>query len=146
MIRTTLGMLIGIVIAALAIYGAQYGYTSLYPPPGSAAGTPEALVRFVFKARPNELLAYAFGAPQNAVWCILGGWAGAGLIGGWIAAAIAKPHRGAAATLVGALVTIGVLVYGVLMPNADWITVVGVLLPIPFALIGGRLAMPRREF
>ena len=39
-----------------------------------------------------------------------------------------------------------VIVYGLRMPNQDWVTVVGVLLPIPFAVLGGRLAMSRKEF
>jgi hypothetical protein len=38
-----------------------------------------------------------------------------------------------------------VIVYATLMPNPEWVTVVGVLLPMPFAVAAALMAMPRME-
>lgn len=147
MLRTILGILAGIILAALALYGAQYGYAYLHPsPPGTAPGTPEAVASFLVNGRPNDVLNYVNTAPTEALSSLLGGWVLAALLGGWLGAAIAKPHRGGTATLIGALLTVLVIVYGTLIPGPPWVTVLGVLLPMPFALLGGRLAMPRHEF
>ncbi|HET6783966.1 MAG TPA: hypothetical protein VFH12_09045, partial [Pseudoxanthomonas sp.] len=68
-----------------------------------------------------------------------------GLLGGWTAARVARTHRGAAALTIGGLLTATVIVYATLIPNAEWVTVVGVLLPIPFAVLAALMAMPRNE-
>ena len=134
MVRTTLGMIAGTLAAALALAGCWYASAKLYPLPTSADF-----------ATPESLSSYAAGTPSTAIACILGGWALAGLLGGWTSARIARPHRGGAALLIGALLTITVIVYGTLMPNPEWVTVVGVLLPMPFAVAAGLMATPRRE-
>ncbi|WP_242108375.1 hypothetical protein [Luteimonas aquatica] len=147
MVRTILGSVTGIILAVLALYGAQYGYAHFHPAPrGAVPATPEAVAAFVSKSNPTELVDYATSAPVQAIACLLAGWALSAFLGGWLGAAIAKPHRGSAATVVGALVTVAVVVYATWMPAQAWITVVGLLLPMLFALLGGRLAMPRREF
>ena len=134
MVRTILGILIGALVASLALVGCWYASAQLYPLPTSADF-----------ATPDSLSAYAAATPSTAIACILGGWALAGLLGGWTSAKIARPHRGAAALVIGAAITITVIVYATLMPNPEWVTVVGVLLPMPFTVAAGLLAMPRRE-
>ena len=134
MVRTTLGILIGALVASLALIGCWYASAQLYPLPTSADF-----------ATPDSLSAYVAATPSTAIVCILGGWALAGLMGGWTSAKIARSHRGAAALVIGAAITITVIVYATLMPNPEWVTVVGVLLPMPFAVMAGLLAMPRKE-
>ena len=134
MVRTILGMIIGALAASLALIGCWYASAKLYPLPTSADF-----------ATPESLSAYAAGTPSTAIACILGGWALAGLLGGWTAAKIAQSHRGSAALVIGAVLTITVIVYATLMPNPEWVTVVGVLLPMPFAVAAGLLAMQRTE-
>lgn len=134
MVRTILGMIAGALVAGLALLGCWYASSKLYPLPTSADF-----------ATPESLSAYAAGTPSTAIACILGGWALAGLLGGWTSAKIARPHRGGAALLIGAALTITVIVYATLMPNPEWVTVVGVLLPMPFAMAAGLMAMPRME-
>lgn len=146
MVRTTLGILAGIILAALALYGAQYGYAYFHPSPGATPGTPEAVAAFLANGRPSDILNYSNTAPTESISSLLAGWALAALLGAWLGALIAKPHRGGTATLIGALLTVLVIVYGTLIPGPPWLTVLGVLLPMPFAVLGGRLAMPRREF
>jgi hypothetical protein len=134
MARTILGIIVGALVAALALAGCWYASAKLYPLPTSADF-----------ATPESLSAYAAGTPSSAIACILGGWALAGLLGGWTSAKIARPHRGAAALVIGAAITITVIVYATMMPNPEWVTVVGVLLPMPFTVVAGLLAIPRTE-
>lgn len=134
MVRTILGIIAGALVASLALIGCWYASAKLYPLP----------TRVDF-ATPESLSTYAAGTPLTAIACILGGWALAGLLGGWAAAKTAQSHRGAAALVIGAALTITVIAYAALMPNPEWVTVVGVLLPMPFTVAAGLLAMPRKE-
>lgn len=134
MARTILGIFLGATVASLTLIGCWYASAQLYPLPTS-----------VDFATPESLSAYAAATPSTAIACILGGWALAGLLGGWTSAKITRPHRGMAVLLIGAALTITVIFYATLMPNPEWVTVVGVLLPMPFAVAAGLLAVPRSE-
>lgn len=134
MVRTFVGIFSGALVAALTLIGCWYGIAQIYPLPS----------RNQFET-PDLLAEYASGTPSSAIAAILGAWALAALLGGWAAASISKPNRGAAALVIGASITATVLVYATLIPNADWITVVGALLPVPFAVLATLLATPRNE-
>lgn len=134
MVRTIVGLMVGAVVACLALLGGYYANAEIYPPPpGVNLGTPEALTEF------------ANAAPASTLACFLASWALAGLAGGWIAAIIAGPHRRGTALVIGALLTAGVIVQATLVPNQEWVVVLGMLLPIPFAVAGSLLATPRTE-
>ncbi|HEY5971187.1 MAG TPA: hypothetical protein VIT22_04305 [Pseudoxanthomonas sp.] len=135
MVRTILGLIVGAAVACLAFIGGYYANAEIYPPPsGLDLSTPEALAEF------------ANAAPASALACFLAAWALAGLAGGWITAIIAGPHRRGAALVIGALLTAGVIVQATLVPNPEWVVVLAMLLPIPFAVVGSLLATPRTEF
>ena len=134
MVRTLLGIFSGAVIASLTLIGCGYGIAEIYPLPTSNDF-----------ANPESLSAYAAAMPASARACILGAWALAALLGGWTAAWISHARRGAAALAIGCLLTATVIVYATLMPNPEWMTVVGVLLPIPFAVLATLMATPRNE-
>ena len=87
MVRTISGMIVGALVASLALMGCWYASATLYPLPTRADF-----------ATPESLSAYAAATPSTAIACILGGWALAGLLGGWTSAKIAWPHRGGAQT------------------------------------------------
>lgn len=134
MVRTILGVVVGAVFAGLVLYAGQHAYAQLYP-------LPAELVRADADARD----AFALAAPIRVVACILATWAVAGLVGGWMAAWVAGPHRRGAGLAIGALLTVGVIAYATLAPNQEWVPIVAMLLPIPFAVSGSLLATPRRE-
>lgn len=134
MARTFLGTLSGALIASLTLIGCWYGIAEIYPLPTSSDF-----------ANPESLSAYAAATPSSAQGCILGAWALAALLGGWTAAWISQTRRGAAALVIGSLLTATVIVYATLIPNPEWMTVVGVLLPIPFAVLATLMATPRNE-
>jgi hypothetical protein len=132
--RTTLGILIGILLAAGALAGCGYLLMQLHPLP--AGFQPLSL---------RQLSDYVESAPRGAlaVICVAAGVAA--LIGAWPAARIARGHRGAAALVIAAPLTLLVIAGATLVPQPEWVPVLGMLLPIPLAVAGWRMAIPRAE-
>ena len=133
MARTLFGILLGTLVAGLVVAAFGYVYLELYRLPDASDF-----------ATQESLAIYAASTPDAAIACVLGAWALAALVGGWVAAFAGSPRPGAAALAVGALLTATVIVHATVIPNPEWMTVVGVLLPIPFAVLAAMLAMPRR--
>ena len=135
MLRTLLGTIVGTGVAAGTLWGTRYAYLRLHPPApldeSTTAGT---------------LAAHAANAPAEAVASLFAGCVLAAFLGGWIGALISRSNRGAAALTVGALVTATVIVYATRELHPEWMTVLGVLLPIPFAVLAKLAATPRHEF
>lgn len=130
--RTVLGVLAGllamfVVITAVELLGAR-----LYPPPaGLDLQDPAALATMVAQM------------PLGALAFVVLAWALGALAGGWVAARIGRPHPRIAAAIVGLAVVAGVLTMIVSIPHPLWMSALGVLLPVPLALTGARLARPR---
>ena len=132
--RTALGILIGLVFAAATLAGAGWLLTQrLYPLP--AGFNPLSL---------RDLADYVEAAPLQALAVICVAAGAAALVGAWPAARIAKA-RGPAALWVGAPLMVLVIVGAALVPQPDWVPIIGMLLPIPLAVAAWRLAIPRRE-
>jgi len=132
MVRTMLAVVCGGLIAGLAVAGSWYASARIHPLPSHADF-----------ATLESLSLYAAGTPGMALVWILVGWAVGGFAGGGTAAGIARSPDGGAALTVGALLTAAVILYARVMPNPEWITVVGLLLPLPLATIAALLATPR---
>ncbi len=126
-------MVAGIVVAWLVITLSQLLSAALYPPPpGTDLTDPAALADFINTA------------PVTAMACVIAGYALAALLGGWVAARISRRHPRLAALIVGALVLLGVVLNYTMIPHPTWMLVSGVLLPVPMAWLGTRLARPGR--
>ena len=126
-------MVAGIVVAWLVITLSQLLSAALYPPPpGTDLTDPAALADFINTA------------PVTAMACVIAGYALAALSGGWVAARISRRHPRLAALIVGALVLLGVVLNYTMIPHPTWMLVSGVLLPVPMAWLGIRLARPGR--
>lgn len=132
--RSFLGLLLGILVAAAVIAGGTYAYQHLYRLPSGAD----------FYTVSN-LADYAVSAPREALACLIVGCALAGLLGGGVAAKVSNANRSAPAIAVGALVMAAVIALAASVPFPAWVTVVALLLPIPMALCATRLATPRHE-
>ncbi|MFP7722737.1 hypothetical protein [Lysobacter sp. A3-1-A15] len=131
--RSTVGVLAGVVIAWLAIVLSQMLSAALHPPPpGTDLADPAALAAFIN------------AAPPVAMACVLAGYAVAALSGGWVAARIARAHPSTAAMVVGAMVLLGVILNYAMIPHPAWMLVGGLLLPLPMAWLGARLATRRQ--
>ena len=120
--RTVLGVFCGAVIAALVFFGCAYAGARMYP-------LPERLD----PGDLEQLSAHVAAMPPEAVACILAGWALAGFSGGWTAAKTGGSHGSGAALAIGSVLTACVIVCGRLIPGPEWITVAGILLPLPSA-------------
>ena len=128
-LRTAVGVVAGIVVAWLMITLSQLLSAALYPPPpGTDLTDPAALADFINTA------------PVTAMACVIAGYALAALSGGWVAARISLGHPRLAALIVGALVLLGVILNYTMIPHPTWMLVSGVLLPVPMAWLGTRLA------
>lgn len=133
MIRTILGAVAGLVMAWVVITLAQLLSASLHRPTPADLQTPESLAAFIA------------AAPLLAMICVVAGYGVAALVGGWTAARIGRTHPRVAALTVGVLVLAGVIANYAMIPHPPWMVVAGLLLPLPAAWLGARLASPRRR-
>ncbi|HRN61057.1 MAG TPA: hypothetical protein PK743_00975 [Luteimonas sp.] len=135
MIRSTLAVLLGLLAALATMLLLEYVGMSLFPlPPGINLDNEEDLARLVASASTGKML-----------WVLMG-WTVAAFVGGWVAAKISRRHRTGAALWVGALIVAGVVLNAALLPHPAWMTIAGVLLPLPVAWFAARLAAPRPQF
>lgn len=133
--RTFLGILVGIMLAAGVIAGCGYLLVDrLKPLP--AGFDPRSL---------KHLGDYVAALPREALLLLACAGGLAALIGAWPAARIARPHRGGAALTIAVPFTVAAIVGAALVPQPAWVPVLGMLLPIPLAIGAWRLAIPRAE-
>jgi hypothetical protein len=129
--RLILGILAGLLVAWLSIALCEFASVFLHrPPPGIDLRDPQALA------------AHIAAAPFHAMLIVVAGWALAAFLGGWVAARIAR-HRRAAALVVAAFVVLGVVANNMMIPHPQWMTIAGLVLPIPLAWLAARMATPR---
>ena len=131
---TAVGVVAGIVVAWLVIVLSQLLSAALYPPPpGTDLTDPAVLADFIN------------AAPVTAMGFVIAGYALAALLGGWVAARIARAHPHIAAMVVGGMVLLGVILNYTMIPHPTWMLVSGVLMPLPMAWLGARLAGRRAQ-
>ncbi len=128
--RTIAGVVVGVVVAWLTIMLAEFASAPLHPmPAGLDMRDPESVAAFVATL------------PASALLLVLSGWVLGGLVGGYVAASISRKPR--AALTVGIVIVLGVIANAVMIPHPLWMTAAGVLLPIPAAWLGAKLATRR---
>ncbi|GAB1408203.1 hypothetical protein MASR1M8_21220 [Thermomonas brevis] len=134
MLRTLLGAVLGVVVAMLTITAVEYlGHQVYPPPPGLNPMDPADMERIL------GLL------PAGAKWFVVAAWTCGALLGGLVAALVAR-HPRIAALVPALLVMTGVVMVSLQMPgHPRWMAVAGLLLPIPAALLGATLAARLRR-
>lgn len=131
--RTILGMLLGVVTMMFTIYAIESIGHLLYPPPAG-----------LDPRNPDHLQMIVAVAPAGAMAMLVLGWISGAFVGGWVGARIAR-HARAAAIAVALFVMAGVAGMMVMVPDhPKWVAVLGLVLPIPVALVAARFA-GRRE-
>jgi hypothetical protein len=94
---------------------------------------------------PEHLQMIFAAAPVGAFVMLVVAWAGGSFVGGWVAARIAR-HARASAVAVALFVMAGVAGMIVIIPDhPTWVAALGLLLPIPVALIAARFAARREK-
>lgn len=130
--RTILAVIAGLIIAMLVMLSVEFLSMQVSPPPpGFTLDNQADLARLVEMA-----------SPASKALVVLG-WALASFLGGWVAARLSRQHRLVAALAIGVLIVIGVVFNTANIPHPLWMTVLGVLLPMPLAFAAARLASRR---
>lgn len=133
MVRTILGVLVGLVVMFVVIMAIEFLGHALYPPPPGL--DPMA---------PEDLSAILAMQPVAAMAFVVLAWVLGAFAGGWVAAKIARGHPRTAAVIVSLLVVAGVVAMIVQLPgHPRWMAALGLLLPVPAALLAARMARPR---
>ena len=130
--RAILGVLAGLVAMFLVIMGIEYvGHVVYPPPPGLNPMVTE------------DLAAIMASQPAAAKAFVVLAWVVGAFIGGWVAAKVSRSYPRAAAVIVALMVVAGVVGMILQLPgHPRWMAALGLLLPIPAALLGARLVRP----
>lgn len=133
-VQCVLGVLAGLVVMYIVIAGIEYGSHLLYPPPQGLDPKDTA-----------NLAAILAAAPFAALAMLVLAWVAGAFAGGWVAAKISRAWPRTAAVVVALFVLLGVIGMILIVPNhPTWVAILGVVLPVPMALLGARLARPRQ--
>lgn len=132
--RTILGMLVGVVVAIAVIMAVEAVGHRFYPPPAGLdplnPAHEAAFAQFV------AAMPFAGKAMLALAWT-LGSFVGA------LAGARIARHQTAAALLVALVVMSGVVGMIMKVPHPTWLAIIGLLLPIPVALLAVKLVYRR---
>lgn len=127
--RTILAVILGVVVAGLIVAGIEtIGHTLNPPPAGTDLTQPGAL---------DTLIA---SLPVTALVIVVFAWALGSIGGGFAAAKISRQHKFGAALAVGIVMVLLVASNFFVIPHPLWMMAVGVLVPVPLALVGRKLA------
>lgn len=130
--RTVLAVLAGLITAMLVMMSIEFLSMQMSPPPPG----------FVLQDEADLARLVEMASPASKALVVLG-WALASFLGGWVAARLSRQHRLVAALAIGVLIVIGVVFNTANIPHPLWMTVLGVLLPVPLAFAAARLASRR---
>ena len=131
MIRTMFSMMLGMLVALMVMLGLEFVGSWMFPMPAGQLPGGADLAEIIANAPAGKL-----------VW-VLAGWLLAAFCGAWVAARLARVHRTGAAIAIGLLLVLGVLLNAWMLPHPLWMTLLGVIGPVPLAWCGGRLALRR---
>lgn len=132
--RTLLGIVLGMLAMWLTTFSVEFASHALYPPPPGLDPRDPKAMEVILATSPKASLALLVLA-----------WALGAFVGGWVAGRIAR-HPRIAATCVALLVIFGVVGMIVMFPgHPRWVSTLGLLLPIPAALLGATLAQWREK-
>lgn len=129
--RTILGAVAGLAVAFFTIMLVEFASHAAYPPPPGL----DPMVT----ADMAQIMATL---PPGAMLLVVAAWVMGAFDGGFVAALIARGQRPRVAAIVPALMVMaGVVGMIVQMPaHPKWMSIAGLLLPIPAALAGAALA------
>lgn len=132
--RTILAIFAGAVVMWLTIFALEFIGHALFPPPPGLNPQDQA-----------DLAAIMAQAPVGAMAMLVVAWVAGAFTGGLTAAKVSRQHKRGAAIAVALLVMAGVAGMIWLIPDHPlWVSALGLLLPIPAALLAYRLVTPAK--
>jgi hypothetical protein len=147
-VRSVLGVVVGIVVAMVLITVIETINFIVYKP----AEAPDVsefgkLIEWnmEFGEDPEKVCAWVKTLPVMAMLVVQMGWSVGSFVGGWVSAKIAGWGHLVHAGLIGLFVLVGTIwnlyemkSHGYEHPG--WMIVLGLLLPLPLSLLGGKIA------
>lgn len=127
--RTLLAVIVGLVAMIACVAAIELLSSALYPAPLG-----------VDYHDPEQLRAAMPSIPWQAKALVVLAWTLGALVGGYVAARVAREHRRGVASSVGVLMVVLVSISLVMIPHPAWMLALGLLLPLPAALLGRELA------
>jgi hypothetical protein len=129
MLRSILAVLAGVLVMGITVAAVQWLGHSIFPPPqGVDPGDRDAMIAAIsgmpVLALAFVLVAYAFGT----------------FLGAYTAATISVAHKRGTAIIVAVVMLALIAANFALIPHPLWMVVLGVLIPLPFALLAWKLA------
>jgi MFS family permease len=132
MVRTILAAIAGLTAMMVSVFVVESTGHLLFPPPADTD-----------LSNPEMLKALMPSLPLMALVFVILAWALGAFVGAVVACRIALEHHRRIALGIG-LVMIALSVVTMLMiPHPIWMVVMAVVLPVPIALLGARIATPK---
>ena len=128
MIRKVLAVVLGTLVAVILIIAIELLSHAIY--------LPDARVDF---DDAEAVRAYVMNAPLGALLFVMAAWLIATLAGGLLACFIARETPLVYASIIGALVLLGIVINLLSIPHPLWFSLTSVLATIATVLITGRL-------
>lgn len=129
-IRALLGVLAGLAAMCVVTTAIEYVAHQMFPPPPG-----------LDPRNPADLATVLASQPVAGLAMVVLAWVCGAFAGGWLAARISSVWPRAAAIIIALVVMSGVVGMIVQLPaHPTWMSVLGLLLPIPAALLAALLA------
>jgi hypothetical protein len=139
MVRSILGTIAGLVVAAAVVAATDYVNHRLHPP---SEDIREAAARQDFKALRPAVEKWMRNAPRMALILIPVGWIAGAFWGALIATLLARIRWPIPAIIIASFVLIGTAMNLAVFPHPRWIVIAG-LLGIPAAALAAWWLVPR---
>lgn len=129
MVRNILAVVAGFIVGGLFVFAFEAIGHMIYPlPPGLDSSKPEMIAEYVRTA------------PIGAIMSVLAAQSAGSFFGGLVTGLIAVSRKQMVAVIYGVLALIMALINMIMISHPVWFMVLSVLLPIPLALLGSRVA------
>jgi hypothetical protein len=133
-IRSVLAVLAGLVVAFVVVAGGEFLGMKFFPVPQEVdVSTPDAIKTAMEQGR----------IPTGALASVVAAWAVAAVAGSWVAPQVATRAKLTHGMVFGAIFLATTIANLSLLPHPLWMWVLGVLVVLPAAYVGARLALPR---
>jgi hypothetical protein len=129
MLRSFVSLIVGILAGGLTVAIGEALSHQLFPPPPGAD----------FSTREGAAAAIA-AAPMAARWTVIAVYVVGAAVGGFVATRLARADTALAALAVGGVLTLGGISNIISFPHPWWMVIATLVVFIPAALAGGRLA------
>ena len=129
MLRSILAVLAGVLVMGITVAAVQWLGHSIFPPPAGVDPTDH-----------DAMIALIASMPVMALAFVLFAYAFGTFLGAYTAATISAAHKRGAAIAVGVVMLALVGLNFSMIPHPLWMVVIGLLIPLPFALLAWKLA------